>query len=1041
MLNFKLVNNVLGWLSFAISLLVYTLTIEPSVPLWDCGEFISAAYKLQVVHPPGAPLFLMLGRVFSLFAGSPENVAFAVNFLSAVAAALTVMFTFWIITHFGKKLMGIKLSEKQLTLPQGIALFSAGLVGSLALTFMDTFWFSAVEAEVYASSSLFTAITFWLILKWEANKDQIFADRWLILIFFLIGLAIGLHLLNLLVIPAVIYYYYFNKYDYSRKGLSKASAIGLGILGFLQWGLIPGLPRLASSFDLFFVNELGLPFNIGVIIFIAVLFGLLAFGLFWTTKNGHALYNLILLCVTFLVIGYSCYAMVPIRSLAEPTIDMNNPEDAHSLLSYINREQYGDRPLFKGPYFTARPIGINEGRMQYRKDKEDGKYEKIGEKFSYEYDEKDETIFPRMGDAREKNQGFPIWISSLEGKKRNPTFSENIGFFFKYQIGWMYARYFFWNFIGRQSDVQNVTGEPFDGNWLSGIGFLDARLGPQKNIPPLHSSNKGRNTYFFLPLILGLIGVLHQFKKQKLDAWVVTCLFVFTGLAIIVFLNQPPLEPRERDYAFVGSFQTFCIWIGLGVLYVYDQLSKRLNGLTAAGLSGILCLFAVPVLMGAQNWDDHDRSGRDLALAFAKNYLNSCDENAILFTNGDNDTYPLWYAQNVEGYRTDVRIINLSLLSTEWYSSALRRKFYKSEALPISIPAGQMEEGKREYLRYNNNPKIFPEGKYYEVDKIVKFITSDDRRFMVNQGNGEFDNYLPTRNLILPIDKQVVIESGTVKAKDSSFIVPAMMWKHNNGRGIMKGSYLVYDIIATNAKNGWERPIYFTTTTSKKTYLGLDKYMRLEGLTYRLVPIESNLNQVGGMIDLDLLYDKLMNTFVWGGMEKGDEILLDDKATLVPKNLRNTFTSLSRRYAAQGDNEKATKLLDHCMTVIPASSLPMEPNMKWYFIDCYYLAKSADQGERMLTNYLSEVQDLLNYYAKFKGKLRDAGRRQKIQTISSLLQAARTADREKLKEFDQIKSLLNSKSNRFELDQILQYQLGYNNENVRKAFLDRLGAQ
>ncbi len=1038
MLNFKFLNNLIGWLSFVISLSVYTLTLEPSVPLWDCGEFISAAYKLQVVHPPGAPLFLMLGRIFSLFAGSPENVAFAVNFLSAVASALTVMFTFWIITHFGKKILSLGLHEKTVTRGHGIALFSAGLVGALTLTFMDTFWFSAVEAEVYASSSLFTSITFWLILKWELNKENLQSDRWLVLIFFLIGLAIGLHLLNLLVIPAVIYYYYFNKYPINRKGFLKSSAIGLGILGFLQWGLIPGLPRLASAFDLFFVNGLGFPFNSGVLIFLVCLFGLLSFGLYWTTKKHKALYNLTILCATFLVIGYSCYAMVPIRSLAEPTIDMNNPEDAHSLLSYINREQYGDRPLFKGPYYTARPIGIKEGRMQYRKDLEEGTYEEIGEKFSYEYDDKDKTIFPRMGDAREKNQGFPIWVSSMEGAKRNPKFSENLSFFFKYQIGWMYARYFFWNFVGRQSDVQNVTGEPFDGNWISGINFIDNRLGPQKGIPPIHKGNKGRNTYFFLPLLLGIFGVWYQFKKQNLDAWVVTCLFVFTGLAIIVFLNQPPLEPRERDYAFVGSFQTFCIWIGLGVLYIFSLLKKRFNEVTSASLSGVICLLAVPVLMGAQNWDDHDRSGRNLALAFAKNYLNSCEKNAILFTNGDNDTYPLWYAQNVEGYRTDVRIINLSLLSTEWYSAALRRKFYKSEALPISIPAEKMEDGKREYLRYSNNPKVFPVDKFYPVDKIIQFLTSDDRRFMVNQGNGEFDNYLPVRNLVLPIDKSSVLASGTVKAKDSAFIVSAMQWKHNNSRGIMKGSYLVYDIIATNAKNGWERPIYFTTTTSKKTYLGLDKYMRLEGLTYRLVPIQSNLNRVGGMIDLDLLYDKLMNTFVWGGMEKGSDILVDDKATLVPKNLRNTFTSLSRRYASQGDNDKATKLLDKCMEVIPKSSLPMEPNMQWYFTDCYFLADSKEKGKDMLKNYMNEVEELMNYYSRFKGKRRDAGRRQKIQTIASILQMARTTDRENLKEFDQIKVLLKTKSNRFELDQILQYQLDYKDENVRKAFLDRL---
>lgn len=973
MIKYKLWNNILGWLAFVIAMVVYSLTVEPSVPLWDCGEFISASYSLQVVHPPGAPLFLLLGRIFSMFAmGTNANVALAVNMLSVVASALTVAFTFWITTHLALKILKISLKSPEVNMGQAIAIFGSAMVGALALTFMDTFWFSAVEAEVYASSSLFTALSFWGILKWESNLHKPRPDRWLVFIAFTIGLAIGLHLLNLLVVPAVVLYYFFVRFEVNTRNIIKALLLGGASLVFLNWMLIPGLPKIAAKFDLLFVNGFGLPFNSGVIFTLLLVAAGMYAAIRYSVRKKKQLLNLGLLCISYVLIGYSTYTMVVIRSLAEPPIDMNNPEDAFSLLSYIQREQYGERPLFKGPYYNARPIDLEEGSETYRKG-DDG-YEETGFRMKYVWREKDQTMFPRMGDLTDKNTGYRLWYKerrSSEGEIVTPTFQQNLGFMMKYQLGWMYWRYFYWNFAGRQSDIQNVDNNPFDGNWLSGVSVFDNhRIGSQQDIPASLTTNKARNKYFMLPFFLGLIGLFYHYYKNSLDAMVVTVLFIFTGILIVIYLNQPPLEPRERDYTNVGSYQTFCIWIGLGVLAIAQGVG-RFIGMAGGGiLATVLGFFMAPYLMGTENWDDHDRSNRYLGISFAKNYLNSCEKDAILFTNGDNDTYPLWYAQNVEGYRSDVRIINLSLLSTEWYAQALRRKYYDSDILPMSIePKDQLKDGQRDMLSYFEKNPQFKEGQYYKLDDVLAHMVSDDQRDMARTQSGALENYIGARNVVIPVDRNAVLDAGVVEMKDTAKIVDYLRFQLPNR--MMKGSIVMMDIINTNAKTGWKRPIYFTTTTGDDTYANLQPYLRKEGLTYRLVPIRSeDWNYRRGLIDDDLLYDRMMNDFTWGKMDEGT-MFLDHKAALVPNNLRILFLQLARNYVIKGDTVKSKALLDESLRVIPNSILQVEPSLRNFYTDLYLQSGDKASAEKMLNETAAMVEEQIVYYMKLVSKTKD----------------------------------------------------------------------
>jgi len=738
--NFRKYNLILGWGVFLVSLIVYLLTMEPTASFWDCGEFIATAYKMEVGHPPGAPFFMVLGRFFTLFAGGDvTKVAVTMNVLSATASAFTILFLFWTLTHLVRKFYKGEESQNPVSM---LTIFGAALVGSLAYTFSDSFWFSAVEAEVYSTSSLFTAVVFWAILKWENVADEPGANRWLILIAYLMGLSIGVHLLNLLAIPAIIIVYYFRKYTPTIKGVVAAMAVSVGILGVVNYMLIPGLTGIATKFELIFVNGLGMGFNSGTLIYTILLFGGLIFAIYYTHRKGNVLWNTIVLSLFVVVIGYSSYAIIVIRSDANTPLDESNPDTVFSLLDYLNREQYGDNPLVYGPYFNQRPTSIESGKPSYYRGEEE--YYQVDKNREYEYASDSKGVFPRMWSTQDRHANeYIFWgrmqESELYDVRRDaegnpmadqfggyaydrsraigtPTFGQNLRFFFRYQVGYMYLRYFMWNFAGRQNDVQG-HGELTKGNWISGIKFIDqARLGPQRNLPASMVENKGYNRYYMLPLLLGLVGAFFHYKRHNKDFWVVGLLFVLTGLAILVYLNQYPIQPRERDYAYAGSFYAFAIWIGIGVAGLIEWVSKWKRSVVTAGLVVLVSLILVPGIMASENWDDHDRSDRYTAPAFARNFLNSCLPGGIMFTNGDNDTFPLWYIQEVEGVRTDVRIVNLSYLTADWYIEQMKQTFYDSYALPISMTKEQYIQGSRDYAYLVENAGVLIKEKY-ELNK------------------------------------------------------------------------------------------------------------------------------------------------------------------------------------------------------------------------------------------------------------------------------------------------------------------------------------
>jgi len=744
--KYRQYNLILGWGVFLISLIVYLLTMEPTASFWDCGEFIATAYKMEVGHPPGAPFFMVLGRFFTLFAGGDvTKVALTMNILSATASAFTILFLFWTITHLVKKFFASENATSPVVM---ITIFGSAIVGSLAYTFSDSFWFSAVEAEVYSTSSLFTAVVFWAILKWENVADEPGSNRWLILIAYLMGLSIGVHLLNLLAIPAIIMVYYFRKYKPTAKGLVGAMAVAVAILGVINYMLIPGLTGIAGKFELLFVNSFGLPFNTGVVVYAILLFGALIFGIYYTHHKGQVLWNTIVLSLFVIVIGYSSYSIIVIRSAANTPLDESNPDTVFSLLSYLNREQYGDNPLVYGAFFNSRPTGVENGKPSYYKGEEE--YYPVDKNRDYQYDSDAKGVFPRMWstqarhaneylywakidesklfDVRRDAEGNPV-ANQMGGYSYDrskpiaiPSFGENLRFFFRYQIGYMYLRYFMWNFAGRQNDIQG-HGELTKGNWISGIKFIDqTRLGPQQNMPASIVDNKAHNKYYLLPLLLGLAGAYFHYKKNNKDFWVVGLLFILTGLAILVYLNQYPIQPRERDYAYAGSFYAFAIWIGIGISGLIEWISKRKKTVVTAGVVVLGSLILVPGIMARENWDDHDRSHRYTAPAFARNFLNSCLPGGIMFTNGDNDTFPLWYIQEVEGVRTDVRIVNLSYLTADWYIEQMKTTFYDSEALPISMTKEQYIQGKRDYAYLVETAGVLIKEKYdlnkqkYEVE-------------------------------------------------------------------------------------------------------------------------------------------------------------------------------------------------------------------------------------------------------------------------------------------------------------------------------------
>lgn len=1006
---------MVGWVICIIACFVYIKTMEATGSLWDCGEFISSAYKVQIPHPPGAPLFVLLGRLFSMFL-KPSQAALGVNTMTALASGFTILFLFWTITHFARRLM-VKAGE-EISREKMIAIMGAGAVGALAYTFSDSFWFSAVEGEVYGMSSFFTAIVFWAILKWEHEADEPYADRWIVLIGYLLGLSIGVHLLNLLTIPAMVMVYYFRRFKVSAWGTFWAFVIGCGITGLVQKYLIQDTVKASGYMDVFFVNSLGMGYFSGFIFYFVLIIAILVIGYrkpkfgiyapfvviatiiivpaFNEPGTGTIFFKFLLAAffvaipyllkvagvktdiaktahfsrltisfVLFMLLGYSTYITTMVRSTANPSVDMYNVDNPISLVGYLGREQYGDFPLVYGQVFTARPTGYKEGANIYARGPK--KYEVSGKKMDPEYDPADMMLFPRVWDAS-NDQGhadyYKTWLGLQQGER--PDFGDNIKFFLQYQVNFMYFRYFMWNFAGKQNDTQGY-GNVRDGNWISGIPFIDNFIyGDQSMMPDSLKENKAHNTLFFLPFILGLFGFFYQYKYHRKDTLIVSLLFFFTGFAIVIYLNQAGNQPRERDYAYVGSFYAYAIWIGLGVLSVYSFLQKKIKSAITPVLATGICLLAVPVLMAFQEWDDHDRSTKYVARDVAKDYLESCQKNAILFTVGDNDTYPLWYAQEVEGIRPDIRVINLSLLGVDWYIDQMRRAVNESPAIPMTWSAEKYRGENRNYIRFFD-PGNIPADKYFNLKEIMNFMGSDDANSKVTTQDGGAENFLPTRQLFIPVDKQTILANGVVAAKDSAKILPSMPFKITKNY-LLKNDLAVYDIIAAN---DWKRPIYFTSPTD----LGLGEYMQTDGLTYHLVPLPkaTSADPLGMDINANVgvMYDNLMHKFEFGGAQTRGTYFDEPNRKMI-MYLRQAFTKLSVAMTQEGQSkDSALNVLHYMDKNILETNFPYAMttpgNMHNYTsiqtIYAYYMAGDAKRAEELSNKVIKDCEQQLRYYS------------------------------------------------------------------------------
>jgi hypothetical protein len=920
-MNFKRINNIAGWAVCLIACATYILTMEATGSLWDCGEFASAAYKLQIPHSPGAPFFVLLGRLF-MAPFNPETAATGINLMSALASGFTILFLFWSITHFAKKIVMPKGGEP--VGQQTFSIIAAGVVGALAYTFSDTFWYSAVEGEVYALSSFFTALLFWCMLKWEQSVTVeeaqgitghfTKADRWIILTFFLMGLSIGVHLLNILVIPAMVMIYYFKRYKVTNWGTFWAFLIGCVITGVVQKAMIQWTIKGSGSFDVFFVNSLGMPYFSGFAFFFILIAFLIFIGLKFAVKKNYNFLKLGLWSFAFIMLGtFSSYFTTLARSNANPALDMSNVDNPINLVSYLAREQYGDWPILYGQDFTAEVADV---KTEETYTKSNGKYELNGKKSSYVYAPEDMHLFPRMWDAS-NDQGhadyYANWMGIGKDKEgnyeRKPTMGENIGFAFSYQMNWMYWRYFLWNFAGKQNDVQGIyMSNVRDGNWKTGIGFWDSmRLGDQSSMPDSMKYNKANNKLYALPLILGLLGLFFQIQRNRRGAIAVGLLFFFTGLAIVFYLNQAGNQPRERDYAFVGSFYAFAIWIGLGVLFVKELFQKLIKSDSGANIAAAsLCMLAVPVLMASVEWDDHDRSQKTIARDLAKDYLESCAKNAIVISYGDNDTYPLWYAQEVEGIRKDVRVINSSLLGTDWYINQLRYKVNESDPIDLVWTEAQIEGANRDVV-YNIPAPGVDQNTPMDLYTMLKdWAGSDDPSKMQQGRDGSMLNIFPTKKLSIPVDMSVVKSNGTVNADDS--VSNAIVFDMNKNM-IFKNDAAVLNIIAANK---WKRPIYFT---SQQMGLGFDDYIRQDGLTYRLVPVK------GADVNRDWVVDKMMNKFVFGGTDKPGTYF--DEANRIHLNtIRFAYAQAARNLAENNRKEDARKMLNKCDKMMLEENFP-----------------------------------------------------------------------------------------------------------------------
>jgi hypothetical protein len=995
--NYKKLNIILGWLTFAIALITYTLTLEPTVSYWDCGEYISTAVKLEVGHPPGAPLFQMLGAFFAMFTSDVTEIAKMVNFMSALASAFTILFLFWTITTLAKKMVG---EIEDTTSGKSIAILGSGLVGALAYTFSDSFWFSAVEGEVYAMSSFLMALLFWLGLRWEAEMDEPRGHKWLLLISFVVGLSFGVHILSLLVIPSIVFIYFYKKYDnITSKKFIIANIVSVLVLAFVFKFLFPYTLSFFSASELFFVNTIGLPFNSGSVIAGLVLIALFYFAIKYTRKKKLYATNLIILCLLFIMIGFSSWLMLPIRANANTTINENNPSSARELLAYYNREQYGDASIFYDSYYTETrqqdPTDpYRDDKPKYEKDKKAGKYVIVN---NYKnalpnYTNKHKGFIPRMVDPSPSVVANYKSIAGIpQRSKRRPTFGENLKFMFQYQFGYMYGRYFMWNFVGRQNDIQGNLDN--NGNWLSGINFVDdIRLGSQENLPDEMKNNKGRNTYFFFPLILGIIGLLFHLKHDKKNFYIIFLFFAFTGLAIIFYTNPKPFEPRERDYAVVGSFYIFAIWIGFGVLALFEQFKEKIKPKILSIATTTICLLAVPILMAFQNWDDHDRSGRYATHNNAKAYLDSCDKNAIMFTIGDNDTFPLWYMQEVENYRTDIKLVNTSLFATDWYIDQQKRKTYDADPIPSQLTHEQYRTGTLDVAYHipvdlkavavkdtaslfsieDNQPEKPVENRV-DIDFFMKWITSSsDRTSLDLFDDGDPEKIYPTNKLRLYVDKEAVLKNGIVEPEDADKILPYIDFDIDEN-GLTKNRILMLDVLA-NAK--WKRPLYFTGGAhAAEEYIWLKDYLQLDGLAYKFVPIKTSSKYADGKRDRSILDIGRINTKVmyenvkkWDWKNSNsDDIYIDVETRKNGISFRNNLVRLAEAFIKEGNNEKAEEILDLSIEKMPIARYG-HYSMVLGYIENYYMIDKKEKARNVANILVTIFRDRIDYYSTLDNK-------------------------------------------------------------------------
>ena len=1029
--NFNKWNTIIGWLTFGIALLTYTLTVEPTMSFWDCGEYIATAAKLEVGHPPGAPLYQMIGAFFAMFASDNTKIALMVNMMSVFSSAFTILFLFWSSSIILRKLVS-RFSE--LNKNNDVIILGSSFVGALAYTFSDSFWYNAVEAEVYAMASLFIALLFWLGLRWEQDMDKPRGNKWLLIISLVVGLSFGVHFMALLTIPAIGFLYFFKNYKVvTLKNFIIANIVVIAVLLFIFKLLLPLTMGFFGKTEVFMVNSLGLPFDSGSIFVTVLLIALFYFGLQYTNKKGFATYNTLILCVLFILIGFSTWMMLPIRANANTVINENKPSDAAEVLAYYNREQYGVNPLFYGPQYTEAFAGLDKEKPyldkapNYERDYKTGKYI-ITNNFKnadQNTDNNQKTILPRMwsGDHIENYMNFtnppefrlnpdypyeddlakygidPSQLSEEDYNKaiaqlRNetekivtefrqayaqkqidnegyvtflksygdyllvekPSTIDNLGFMVEYQFGYMYWRYLMWNFVGRQNDIQGKY-DYLDGNWLSGITFIDElHLGSQDNLPSDVINNKGRNVYFFLPFILGLIGLMYHANKDLKSFYVLLALFLFTGIALKIYLNERPFEPRERDYALVGSFYVFAIWIGFGVYALYESATKYLAPKLAGPLLIATCLLAAPVLMASQNWDDHDRSGKYTAVAMAKAYLESCDPNAILFTIGDNDTFPLWYAQEIEGVRTDVKIVNTSLFMTDWYIDQMKTKTYESDPLPISFTHDQYVGDKLDYVAHI--PKVESR---WDIKDLIAFIKNP--KSTVDMQNGQTIHFYPTNKIRIPVDKNTIIKNKVVNPKDNDSIVPYIDLDIK-GSALYKNRLMMLDIVANN---NWKRPIYFSGGAfDSEDYLWMKEYLQLEGMVYKLVPIRTILTKDAspldmGQIDADKMYAKVMK-WDWGNSESPN-IYHDPETRKNSVNYRSYLSRLMNQLILEGKKDKAKNIINLAMTKMPVEYFDyyslVEP-----FAGGYYKIDEPLKAQQLLDKLILKYRENLNYYGK-----------------------------------------------------------------------------